>query len=134
MAASRSPRMGVLVRAPSSLKQALVRETARRQASLNDVAVGLLADSFSIPYRPTGRKSPLPGPSPVVLLRMPTELRDAIHTESARSGETFNDVVLRSLANELGVPFASNRRRKEPMATTNGSKNGPGRTKDKVRV
>src|SRR5689334_8641184 len=124
MAASSSARKGVLVRTPSSLKQALVRETARRKASLNDVAVGLLADSFEIPYRPTGRPSPLPGPSPVVLLRMPEELRDAIHTEAANSGETFNDVGLRSLANELGVPFASNRKRKELMATTNGSKNG----------
>ncbi len=125
--------MGVFVRMPPPLKQALVRETARRQTSLNDVAVGLLAESFAISYPQTGRKSPLPGPSPVVLLRMPTQLRDVIQTESIRSGATFNDVVLQSLANELGVPFASNRRRKEPMATKE-SKNGSARSKDKVRV
>jgi myo-inositol-1-phosphate synthase len=139
LAASRSERKGVLVRAPSSLKEALVRETARRGVSLNDVAVGLLADFFGIHYRPTGRKSPLPGSSPVLLLRMPEELRHKIHAEARRSDQTVNDVVLRALAHELDVPFASNRRRpegrgKEPMATTNGSKNGRGRSKDTVRV
>ena len=126
------------------MKSALVRETARRGASLNDVAVGLLADSFGVRYRPTGRKSPLPGSSPVLLLRMPDEIRDAIQAESAATGQTLNDVVLRALAHELGVPFASNRqrpagRRKDtPMAATNGTgngtKNGAGRSKDKVRV
>lgn len=40
---------GVFVLAPSSLKKVLVRETARRGASLNDVAVGLLADYFAVP-------------------------------------------------------------------------------------
>ncbi len=124
----------MLVRMPPGLKSALVRETARRGVSLNDVAVGLLAAAFGIPYRPTRRKSPLPGSSPVILLRMPEELQDALRAEAARSGGTFNDVVLRSLADELGVPFTSNRRRKEAMATTNGSKNGRARAKDKVRV
>jgi myo-inositol-1-phosphate synthase len=143
LTASTSQRKGVLVRAPSSLKGALVRETARRGVSLNDVAVGLLADSFGISYTPTGRKSPLPGSSPVLLLRMPDEVRTAIQAESSRTGQTLNDVVLRALADELGVPFASNRRRprtdsprrgKDSMAATNGSANGRARSKDKVRV
>jgi myo-inositol-1-phosphate synthase len=121
------------------LKEALVRETARRQASLNDVAVGLLAESFSLSYRPTGRKSPLPGTSPVLLLRVPDEIREAIQAEAAATKQTLNDVVLRALARELGVPFTSNRRpsgrRKDhAMAATNGSKNGGARSKEKVRV
>src|SRR5262249_5263875 len=127
LSASRSSRKGVLVRAPSSLKQALVRETARRGASLNDVTVGLLADSFGVSYQPTGRKSALPGSSPVILLRMPEKLHDVIQDEARRTGQTSNDVVLRALARELDVPFASNRR-KEPMATTNGSTNGRARS------
>ena len=111
--------------------------------SLNDVAVGLLADAFVISYQPTGRKSSLPGSSPVLLLRMPEDLRDAIQAEAQRSGQPVNDVILRALARELDVPFASNRRRppaqgsgrgKEPMAETNGSTNGRARSKDKVRV
>ena len=42
--------------------------------------------SFGIPYRPTGRKSALPGSSPVILLRMPAELRDAIQAEAEPAG------------------------------------------------
>ena len=34
------------------------------------MAVGLLAEAFGVAYRPTGRKSALPGSSPVILLRM----------------------------------------------------------------
>src|SRR5262249_3037062 len=113
VAASSSSRKGVLVRTPPAVKRALVRETARARTSLNDVAVGLLAESFAIPYRPTGRKSSLPGSSPVMLLRMPEELHAAIQVEAEQSGETANDVILRALARELDVPFASNRRGKE---------------------
>jgi len=65
---------------------------------------------------------------------MPEELHAAIQDAAEQSGATANDVILRSLARELDVPFRSNRRGKEPMATTNGSKNGAGRGKDKVRV
>ncbi len=126
------------------MKQALVRETARRVASLNDVAVGILADAFGIDYVPTNRRSPLPGSSPVVLLRMPEELKAAIQAEAFRLGSNTNDVILAALANELGVPYASNRSRTVPfgggrgkdttMAETNGSQNGGARSKDKVRV
>jgi myo-inositol-1-phosphate synthase len=115
------------------LKRALVRESARRGASLNDVAVGLLARSFAVEYRPSGRRaSSLAGSSPVMLLRMPDELKAAIQAEAALSGSTFNDAVLRALARELDVPLVSNR--KDPMASTNGSTNGKVRSKDKVRV
>jgi myo-inositol-1-phosphate synthase len=71
---------------------------------------------------------------------MPDEIRDAIQAESSATGQTINDVVLRALAHELGVPFASNRQRssgrreEQPMAVTNGSKNGAAKSKDKVRV
>jgi myo-inositol-1-phosphate synthase len=144
LSASTSLRKSVLVRAPSSLKEAVVRETARRGASLNDVAVGILADAFDVPYTPSGRKSPLPGSSPVVLLRMPPELKDAIQAEAFRRGSNTNDVILASLADGLGIPFESNARRSvpfgggrgkdTPMAESNGSANGKARQKDKVRV
>jgi myo-inositol-1-phosphate synthase len=124
----------VLVRVPASLKRSLVREAAQRASSLNDVAVGLLAESFGVDYRPTGRKSALPGSSPVILLRMPEQLRDAIRAEATRTGEPSNDVVLRALADGLGVPAKSNRRGKELMANRNGSQNGRGRANGKVRV
>jgi myo-inositol-1-phosphate synthase len=118
---------------PAHIKRALVQETARRGVSLNDVAAGLVAAELGVDYTPTGRRSALPGSSPVILLRVPEHVKDELEAEASRTGDTVNDVVLRALADGLGVPFASNRR-KEPMATTNGSKNGNGRKKDKVRV
>jgi myo-inositol-1-phosphate synthase len=126
------------------VKAALVRETARRLASLNDVAVGLLADAFGVPYTPTGRTSPLPGSSPVMLLRMPQELKDEIQAHAARTRSPINDVIVAALADELGIPLASTPRRPASpgarrgkdivMAESNGSPNGKARTQDKVRV
>jgi myo-inositol-1-phosphate synthase len=134
----------VLVRAPASLKDALVRETARRGASLNDVAVGMLADAFAVPYTPTGRRSGLPGASPVVLLRMPETLKREIQAEAFRSSTNTNDVIVRTLADGLGIPYDSQSRRSVPfgggrgkdprMAESNGSQNDSARSKEKVRV
>jgi len=116
---------------PSSLKEALVRETARRSTSLNDVAAGLLAEAFRVPYTPSGRKSPLPGASPVVLLRVPVDLKFEIEAEAHRTESSANDVILAALADGLGIPTTL--KRKEAMATQNGSKSGK-RVKEKVRV
>jgi myo-inositol-1-phosphate synthase len=114
---------------PSSLKGALVRETARRGASLNDVAVGLLADAFDVSFTPSGRKSPLPGASPVALLRVPVDLKYEIDAEARRTDTSANDVILGALSAGLGlIPHG----RKGTMASQNGSQNG--RAKDKVRV
>ena len=108
---------------PSSLKRALVREVARRGGNLNDLATGILAERFGVPYTPTGRRSPLAGASGVTLLRMPEALKASIDAEATRTGSHANDVILQVLADELGIPFKSNRR-KEPMASTNGKTNG----------
>jgi len=116
------------------LKGALVRETARRSSNLNDVAVGILADEFGVRYTPTGRRRKvLAGGSPVILLRVPQELKTEIQAEASRRDSNANDVILSALADGLGVPAQSNRKGRELMASTNGSKNGA-RAKDKVRV
>ncbi len=118
---------------PAPLKGALVRETARRGSNVNDVAAGILAESFEISYQPSGRRRKvLAGSSPVLLLRVPPELKDEIHAEAARTGTNANDVILAALTDGLGIPRVSNR--KDTMAETNGSTNGNGRSKDKVRV
>ncbi|HEU5277703.1 MAG TPA: inositol-3-phosphate synthase [Gaiellaceae bacterium] len=117
---------------PAPLKEALVRETARRGTNVNDVAAGILAADFGVPYTPSGRRRKvLAGSSPVLLLRVPQELKDEIHAEASRTGTNANDVILAALTEGLGVPQA--RRRKDTMAETNGSTNGA-RRKDKVRV
>jgi myo-inositol-1-phosphate synthase len=119
------------------LKDALVRETARRGSNVNDVAAGILADAYGVSYSPSGRRRKvLAGSSPVLLLRVPHQLKNEIRTEATRRGANANDVILAALADGLGVPTqgrGSRRNRKEAMATTNGSKNGK-RAKDKVRV
>ena len=118
---------------PAPLKGALVRETARRGSNVNDVAAGILAESFDVSYRPSGRRRKvLAGSSPVLLLRVPLELKDEIHAEAARTGTNANDVILAALTDGLGIPRVSNR--KDTMAETNGSTDGNGRSKDKVRV
>jgi myo-inositol-1-phosphate synthase len=130
---------------PAPLKSALVRETARRESNVNDVAAGILADELGISYVPSGRRRKvLAGSSPVLLLRVPQELKDEIHAEASRSGAAANDVILAALADGLGIPHPGTRKRgtvpvrgqspgKETMATQNGSKNGA-RSKEKVRV
>jgi myo-inositol-1-phosphate synthase len=117
---------------PAHLKRALVRETARRTSNVNDVAAGILAAAYGVDYAPTGRRRKvLAGSSPVLLLRVPPELKNEIHAEAARAGVNANDVILAALAEGLGVPSQSKERK--TMASTNGRKNGA-RAKDKVRV
>jgi myo-inositol-1-phosphate synthase len=122
---------------PAHLKGALVRETARRSSNVNDVAAGILADTYGVEYSPSGRRRKvLAGSSPVLLLRIPQELKDEIHAEASRRGTNANDVILAALADGLGVPSQpkkAGRKRKDTMATTNGSTNGA-RAKEKVRV
>ncbi len=117
---------------PAPLKEALVRESARRGSNVNDVSAGILAEAFGVPHAPSGRRRKvLAGSSPVLLLRVPQELKDEIHAEAARTGANANDVILAALADGLGIPHTG--KRKETMATPNGSKNGA-RAKNKVRV
>jgi myo-inositol-1-phosphate synthase len=133
LAASKSKRAGILVRMPAPLKGALVRETARRESNVNDVAAGILAEELGVGYTPTGRRRKvLAGSSPVLLLRIPQELKDEVHAEASRRGSNANDIILAALAAGLGIPQQSNRKRKGTMASTNGKHNG--RAQDKVRV
>src|SRR5262245_5229738 len=118
---------------PSSLKGALVRETARRETSLNEVAVAILADAHGVPYQPSGRRSPLPGASPVVLLRVPAELKHELEAEARRSQSNVNDVIVRALADALAVPLPHGRKESKAMAS-NGTTNGRARSNGKVRV
>src|ERR687895_2168650 len=119
---------------PGSVKRALVREVARRQSNLNDVAVALLAERFGIPFAPTGRRrKAIPGAAGAVVLRMPPALRRELKDSARRRGLNVNDLVLLTLSEALEIPFASNR--KDTMAaSTNGATNGRPRSSDKVRV
>jgi myo-inositol-1-phosphate synthase len=119
----------VLVRMPDELKETLAAEVARAGASLNDVAVGILASRFAVPFEPSGRKGAPPKGKGDVLLRMPPALKEKLQTRAAERGRGLNDLIVETLGERLGLAAPS--KRKERMATTNGS--SP-RSEDKVRV
>src|SRR5687768_5914104 len=120
----------ILVRMPKSLKRRLAREVARRESTLNDVAVDLLASEFGVDFTPSGRRGPVPGDAGAVLLRVPPELKRQLDAAARERRSSTNKVVIETLTARLGGPTP----RKETMARTNGSQNGKARSKDKVRV
>jgi myo-inositol-1-phosphate synthase len=118
---------------PSALKRRLADEVKKRRGSMNDVAVGILGARFSVPVTLSGRRSVAPGASGVVVLRMPDELKQRIRRQATVENTNVNQVIIETLAGELGLPRSATRR-KEPMAQENGKRNGRVRSEDKVRV
>ena len=114
---------------PGELKEKLAEEVARAGASLNDVAVGILASRFGVPFEPSGRKGSPPKAKGDVLLRMPAALKEKLQTRAAERRRGTNDLIVEILAERLGASVSS--RRKERMPSRNGS--SP-RGEDKVRV
>jgi myo-inositol-1-phosphate synthase len=114
---------------PAALKEALVRETARRGSNVNDVAAAILADAFGIAYTPTGRRRKvLAGSSPVLLLRVPDRLKHELEKDANRAGTSVNDLINRTLADGLAVPHKTTRK------DTMSQQNGKVRASNKVRV
>jgi myo-inositol-1-phosphate synthase len=120
----------VLVRMPPALKRRLAREVARRESTLNDVAVELLAKRFDVPFEPSGRRGRVPGETGVVLLRVPPELKRQLEAAARERATSTNNLIVESLSEQLDVSHP----RKEAMAKRNGSQNGRARRNGKVRV
>ena len=110
------------------LKERLAEEVVRSGSSLNDVAVGILASRFAIPFEPSGRKGAPPKAKGDVLLRMPASLKDKLQTRAAERRRGANDLIVEILSERLG---AAPSKRKERMPSRNGS--SP-RREDRVRV
>src|ERR671929_926146 len=115
-------RKNVLVRMPRELKQRLAEEVARRGGNLNDVAVGLLASRYAVPFEPTGRTAAVKSQGRSVLLRMPPELKKKLSARAAERKRNVNDLIVETLSKRLG---------KDPMTSSNGK--AP-RAEDRVRV
>ena len=122
-------RADVLVRMPAELKRRLAAEVKARASNLNDVAVELLAARFGIPFEPTGRKGKPRAGGKDVLLRMPPSLKERLRERASARKGTTNELIVETLSERL-----DDSRRKETMASTNGSRNGKARSSDKVRV
>jgi myo-inositol-1-phosphate synthase len=121
-------RRDVLVRMPADLKRDLAREVEATQANLNDLAVGILASRFAVPFESSGRKSGRPSEKGDVLLRMPLELKDKLTRRARERKRTVNQLIVETLSERLG------NHGKETMATSNGSKNGRAHGNGTVRV
>ena len=111
---------------PGELKQLLSKEVRSSGKSLNDVAVGILASRFAVPFEPSGRPGKAPGRSGTVLLRMPAELKETLAARAAQRKRKLNDLIVETLSERLGG--------KDTMASTNGSNGKARRSNDKVRV
>ncbi|HEY6055224.1 MAG TPA: hypothetical protein VIU86_14920, partial [Gaiellaceae bacterium] len=83
---------------PQRLKRRLADEVSARGASLNDVAVGILASRFAVDYTPTGRKGTAPRSSGDVLLRMPLELKDKLARRASERRTNTNDLIVDALS------------------------------------
>src|SRR6185295_896587 len=121
-------RKDVLVRMPADLKRDLAREVEATDGNLNDLAVGILASRFAVPFEPSGRKGSTSSGKGDVLLRMPPELKEKLSQRAHERKRTLNQLVVETLEERFGDP------RKDTMASSNGSKNGHARGNGKVRV
>ena len=90
----------------------------RRGGNLNDVAVGILASRFAVPFESSGRKGGRPSEKGDVLLRMPLELKEKLARRARERKRTVNQLIVETLSERLG------NHGKETMASSNGSKNG----------
>jgi myo-inositol-1-phosphate synthase len=119
-----SARIGVLVRLPEEVKSRLAETVASRGSNLNDVAVGILASRLGVPFEGSGRPGAPPRASGNVLLRMPPELKKKLQRRAAERHRKTNELIVETLSEGLGLT------KEGPVA----SKNGRGRTNEKVRV
>jgi myo-inositol-1-phosphate synthase len=121
-------RKDVLVRMPADLKRDLADTVDATEGNLNDLAVGILAARFAVPFESSGRKSGRPSEKGDVLLRMPLELKEKLSRRARERKRTMNQLIVETLSDGLG------HHGKETMASSNGSKNGRGHGNGKVRV
>src|SRR2546430_15088955 len=102
---------------PRELKRRLAEEAARRGGNLNDVAVGLLASRFAVPFEPTGRAGAVKGgEGRSVLLRMPPELKRKLSARAAERKRNVNDLIVETLSERLGKDTMTPSKGKEPRA------------------
>lgn len=96
---ARSDDVGFVIRDfPVALKRAIAAEAEEQGVSLQDVAVGALADAYGVEYNPTGRKSAGLSDGDYVGLRMPRRLRKKIGEHAARRETSRRSIVLAILS------------------------------------
>ena len=122
-------RSDVLVRMPAELKRRLAREVEARGSNLNDVAVEILASRFAVPFQGSGRRGGRPSERGDVLLRMPSELKSKLAQRASERRRSVTQLIVETLSERVHDP-----KRKDTMASKNGSSNGRTRSDERVRV
>lgn len=86
-----------------AIKERLAADAAERQASINDVAVTILASEFKVKFVGTGRKGPGARGSTVGSFRMPLSLAVKIGAQATRTRLPKRTIVERVLAEHYGI-------------------------------
>jgi hypothetical protein len=108
---------GVLVKMPRSIKTPLAAQSVGSATSVNDVAVGILADKLGFAFSPSGRRpafKPNPGTEDVVL-RVPEAGKRKIQGAALRAGVNMSDFVNCVLAEHYEVEYEANGRKRVPF-------------------
>ena len=77
------------VRVSAAVKERLSADAREREASVNDVAVSILAEHFRVSFKGTGRRSPgVHTPEGPLLLRVPPALYRKVHAAAVDQSKT----------------------------------------------
>lgn len=94
------------VRVSADVKERLSSDAVASESSVNDVAVGILAERYKVKFQGTGRRSPgTHTPEGPLLLRMPVTLYRKIHAAAIDCSKT--EVVERELREHYSLAPAS---------------------------
>ena len=100
-----SKRVEIVVQdVPQSLRDALVADAAARDISINEAAVGTLAEHYGVERTPSTRPHRGETGSTQLLLAVPDELRTAIRLYAARTGGTMRGSVIQVLSDRYDIP------------------------------
>lgn len=98
---------------PRDVKRALARSAREQATGMNDVALMILGEKYGVRVEPTGRDGGAPeilDDSPLAL-KIPEKLHRAIRMHAAQSGGTMRGLAIATIADALGIPAPSIRRR-----------------------
>lgn len=94
----------IIENVPPEVKAEIARRVELSESNMNDLVVSILARSFSVPFEPSGRRSPFVGTSDRITLRLPEPLRRAIKGRAGEQGTTLRDEVVQALIREFANP------------------------------
>jgi len=97
---------------PAAVREAVARDIATNDRSLNDTVGEILATRYGLPWSTSGY--PNTGASVESdqwLLRVPAQLREVIRQHAATSGNTQRGLVILALELHYGLPTTSARKR-----------------------